>query len=31
LFLNEHRGAVQLLLVPYDGGQPTVLADGRGS
>jgi dipeptidyl aminopeptidase/acylaminoacyl peptidase len=29
LFANEHRGDVQLLLVPYDGGQPRVLVDGR--
>jgi dipeptidyl aminopeptidase/acylaminoacyl peptidase len=29
LFLNERRGAVDLLLVPYDGGEPTVLADGE--
>jgi dipeptidyl aminopeptidase/acylaminoacyl peptidase len=28
LFPNEHRGAVQLLLVPYDGGTPRVLVDG---
>jgi dipeptidyl aminopeptidase/acylaminoacyl peptidase len=28
LFPNEHRGAVQLLLVPYDGGTPKVLVDG---
>jgi dipeptidyl aminopeptidase/acylaminoacyl peptidase len=25
LFLNEHRGAVQVLLVPYAGGEPEVL------
>ncbi|WP_433049747.1 S9 family peptidase [Dactylosporangium sp. CS-033363] len=29
LFTNEHRGAVQLLRVPYDGGAPTVLVDGE--
>jgi len=29
LFTGEHRGAVQLLLVPYDGGAPKVLVDGR--
>lgn len=29
LFLNEQRGAVDMLLVPYDGGEPTVLADGE--
>jgi dipeptidyl aminopeptidase/acylaminoacyl peptidase len=29
LFPNEHRGTVQLLLVPYDGGQPRVLVDGE--
>jgi dipeptidyl aminopeptidase/acylaminoacyl peptidase len=28
LFPNEHRGAVELLLVPYDGGEPRVLLDG---
>jgi dipeptidyl aminopeptidase/acylaminoacyl peptidase len=28
LFPNEHRGSVQLLLVPYDGGQPAVLLSG---
>jgi dipeptidyl aminopeptidase/acylaminoacyl peptidase len=29
LFLNEHRGAVDVLLVPFEGGAPTVLLDGR--
>ena len=29
LFLNENRGAVDVLLVPFDGGKPTVLMDGR--
>ena len=29
LFLNENRGAVDVLLVPFDGGEPTVLMDGR--
>jgi dipeptidyl aminopeptidase/acylaminoacyl peptidase len=29
LFPNEYRGAVQLLLVPYDGGTPRVLLDGQ--
>lgn len=29
LFLNEHRGSVQVLLVPFDGGEPTVLVDGH--
>lgn len=29
LFTDEHRGAVRLLLVPYDGGEPEVLVDGR--
>jgi len=28
LFPNENRGAVELLLVPYDGGEPRVLIDG---
>ena len=28
LFLNEHRGAVQLLRFPVDGGEPEVLVDG---
>ena len=28
LFANEHRGSVQLLLVPYSGGEPRVLVDG---
>jgi dipeptidyl aminopeptidase/acylaminoacyl peptidase len=28
LFANENRGAVELLLVPYDGGDPTVLVGG---
>ncbi|HEY2672872.1 MAG TPA: S9 family peptidase [Rugosimonospora sp.] len=28
LFPNEHRGAGQLLQVPYDGGTPRVLLDG---
>ncbi|WP_238018748.1 S9 family peptidase [Dactylosporangium sp. AC04546] len=29
LFTNEHRGAVQLLLVPFDGGAPEILVDGE--
>ncbi|GIJ68709.1 S9 family peptidase [Virgisporangium ochraceum] len=29
LFLNEQRGAVEMLLFPYDGGEPTVLSDGE--
>ncbi|MET7421058.1 S9 family peptidase [Dactylosporangium sp. NPDC005555] len=29
LFSNEHRGAVQLLRVPYDGGAPDVVIDGQ--
>ncbi|WP_203922214.1 S9 family peptidase [Rugosimonospora africana] len=29
LFPNEHRGAGQLLLVPYAGGEPRVVLDGR--
>jgi dipeptidyl aminopeptidase/acylaminoacyl peptidase len=29
LALNESRGSVELLLVPYDGGRPTVLMGGR--
>jgi dipeptidyl aminopeptidase/acylaminoacyl peptidase len=29
LFTNEHRGAVQLLRVPFDGGEPAVLVDGE--
>ncbi|MEV4512922.1 S9 family peptidase [Dactylosporangium sp. NPDC049525] len=29
LFSNEDRGAVQLLRVPYDGGTPEVLLDGK--
>jgi dipeptidyl aminopeptidase/acylaminoacyl peptidase len=28
LFPNENRGAVELLLVPYQGGEPRVLLDG---
>ncbi|MFB9450395.1 S9 family peptidase [Dactylosporangium vinaceum] len=28
LFMNEQRGAVQLLQVPFDGSAPTVLVDG---
>ncbi|HLV57735.1 MAG TPA: S9 family peptidase [Natronosporangium sp.] len=28
LFTAEHRGAVQLLRVPYDGGRPEVLVGG---
>lgn len=31
LYPNENRGDVQLLLVPYDGGQPRVLVEGRRS
>jgi dipeptidyl aminopeptidase/acylaminoacyl peptidase len=31
LFPNEHRGDVQLLLVPYGGGEPRVVVDGRRS
>ncbi|HKE64948.1 MAG TPA: S9 family peptidase [Micromonosporaceae bacterium] len=29
LFLNEHRGAVDVLVVPFHGGEPTVLMEGR--
>lgn len=29
LFLNEHRGAVQLLQVPYSGAEPTLLVGGH--
>jgi dipeptidyl aminopeptidase/acylaminoacyl peptidase len=29
LFPNEHRGGVQLLRVPFDGGEPSVLLDGE--
>jgi dipeptidyl aminopeptidase/acylaminoacyl peptidase len=29
LFPNEHRGSVQLLEVPYTGGEPRILLDGR--
>lgn len=29
LFLNEHRGAVQLLQVPYSGREPKLLVDGH--
>lgn len=29
VYPNEQRGAVELLLVPYDGGEPTVLAGGE--
>ncbi len=29
LFLNEHHGSVQLLRVPYDGTEPTVLVGGE--
>jgi dipeptidyl aminopeptidase/acylaminoacyl peptidase len=29
LFSNENRGAVELLLVPYDGGEPTVVDGGE--
>lgn len=29
LYPNEQRGAVELLLVPYDGGEPTVLVGGE--
>jgi dipeptidyl aminopeptidase/acylaminoacyl peptidase len=29
LFTDEHRGAVRLLLVPYHGGEPSVLVDGE--
>ena len=29
LYTNEDRGAVQLLLVPYDGSAPRVLVDGH--
>jgi dipeptidyl aminopeptidase/acylaminoacyl peptidase len=28
LFANEVRGGIELLLVPYDGGEPQVLAHG---
>jgi dipeptidyl aminopeptidase/acylaminoacyl peptidase len=31
LFPNEHRGAGQLLRVPFDGGQPEVLFGGERS
>ncbi|HET6212485.1 MAG TPA: S9 family peptidase [Micromonosporaceae bacterium] len=29
LFLNEHRGGVQLLRVPYDGSAPSLLVGGE--
>jgi dipeptidyl aminopeptidase/acylaminoacyl peptidase len=29
LFPNEHRGAVQLLRVPFDGSDPVVVVDGE--
>jgi dipeptidyl aminopeptidase/acylaminoacyl peptidase len=29
LFPNEHRGTVQLLRVPFDGGEPAVLMSGE--
>jgi dipeptidyl aminopeptidase/acylaminoacyl peptidase len=29
LFLNQHRGAVQLLRVRYDGSEPEVVLDGE--
>lgn len=29
MFTAEHRGAVQLLRVPYGGGEPAVLVDGH--
>jgi dipeptidyl aminopeptidase/acylaminoacyl peptidase len=29
LFPTEHRGAVQLLRVPFDGGEPAVVVDGE--
>jgi dipeptidyl aminopeptidase/acylaminoacyl peptidase len=29
LYANEHRGDVQLLRVPFAGGEPEILVDGR--
>jgi dipeptidyl aminopeptidase/acylaminoacyl peptidase len=29
LFTDEHRGAVRLLRVPYDGGEPAAVVDGE--
>jgi dipeptidyl aminopeptidase/acylaminoacyl peptidase len=29
LFMNEHEGSVQLLRIPFDGGNPEVLVDGE--
>jgi dipeptidyl aminopeptidase/acylaminoacyl peptidase len=29
LVLNENRGAVELLRIPFDGGEPEVLVDGE--
>lgn len=29
LFTNDNRGAVELISVPYDGGEPTVLVGGE--
>jgi dipeptidyl aminopeptidase/acylaminoacyl peptidase len=29
LFLNENRGAVELLRLPFDGGEPQVVVDGE--
>ena len=29
VFLNENRGAVDVLLIPFDGAKPTVLMEGR--
>ncbi len=29
LFPNENRGAVDLLLIPFDGGAPQILLEGR--
>jgi dipeptidyl aminopeptidase/acylaminoacyl peptidase len=29
LFTDEHRGAVRVVRVPYDGGEPAVVVDGE--
>jgi dipeptidyl aminopeptidase/acylaminoacyl peptidase len=29
LFTDEHRGAIRLVRVPYDGGEPAVAVDGE--
>jgi dipeptidyl aminopeptidase/acylaminoacyl peptidase len=29
LFTDEHRGAIRLVRVPYDGGEPAVVVDGE--